>query len=43
MHDGWTYVLAAYAVSAAIFVIWFWMIVAKLRRSAAARQERLGG
>jgi hypothetical protein len=36
MHDGWTYVLAAYVAAAAIFVVWFWMILMKLRRTAPA-------
>ena len=46
MHDGWTYVLAAYAVTAAVLAIWFWMIIVKLRRNPprpSATQERIDG
>lgn len=42
MHDGWTYVLAAYAATAAILVIWFWMIVVKLRKHTPGRRSQNG-
>lgn len=32
MYDGWIYVAFAYGVNLLIFVIWFWMIIKKLRR-----------
>ena len=37
MHDNWPYVAAAYAAMVLTFGVWFWMIVAKLRRLARAR------
>lgn len=44
MHEGWEYVVAAYAVSAVTLVAWFWMIALKLRRLRARRDaEQAGG
>ena len=36
MPEGMEYVVAAYAVSAATLVVWFWMILAKLARQRRA-------
>ena len=33
MHDGWEYVVASYGLAALILGVWFWMILAKLRRN----------
>lgn len=52
MHDGWPSVLAAYGITAGMLVVWFWMILAKLRRldrrnssdaGAAAKEQQRGG
>jgi hypothetical protein len=37
MHDGWEYVVAAYAVAGVTLGVWFAMIGTKLRRQRAAR------
>jgi hypothetical protein len=33
MHDGWESVVAAYGLVVLVLAVWFWMILAKLRRS----------
>lgn len=39
MHDGWEYVLGAYAACGLTFGVWFWMILVKLQRQRAAKRE----
>lgn len=40
MHEGWEYVVASYAVAGVTLGVWFWMILAKLRRLRDATAEQ---
>ncbi len=39
MHEGWEYVVAAYGLAAVTLGVWFWMILAKLRRLSGEREQ----
>ena len=39
MPEGMEYVIAAYGITGATLVVWFWMILAKLARQRRERQE----
>ncbi|MCW2922653.1 MAG: hypothetical protein JWM98_57 [Thermoleophilia bacterium] len=43
MHEGWEYVVAAYAVAGVTLGAWFGMIATKLRRQLGAREVRRDG